>query len=742
MEDMSLSNNNRSPQQAKEAAIPVGVEQLQDSIPQKEALRLNDVSGGIDEYVVIRKKDAILENFVPLKEFMDRNSPHPANGIENPDALMFPPTIPVPTPHDAQQAVAEARAQEFSSAEFEDLLPNKPGSNPGRGTGQYTMENRKNKLLRIRDVNALDLFQKGDVMELLFQKDEWYVARHLFKETEHVFPAVQCDILANVNDEDIEEHSVEKKEEFATNAHTPWMYRKKIESAKKAYARLTDNTDLLHALSLSSSSIGAYNFAYSAPADWHYNAVQKLYSTTSGYPEGPHHPSNTTGTSSAATSGAHGNTGEALQQHQSMYGSSGTTQSADVAQPQQVFPNTMSSTLSASHGGDCFSTGTAADPFNRQSSLNEFLRQQRTSQNVIVGMNQEMFNFYQDPNYGYGPAEVEVAPQEISANQAAHRTQQHPQQQPQQYAQRHNIPSGPQAASASNPARMQSTVSNVSNKAQNLDEVAINSPHPRGGYQDMGQQRAYRRKSPPRRLQNNDAWEMNGNVGKLSTSMGSVSGTNWEAEMTRFRSDYMSNKQTNEWAVPNAPHAVDRGTKFLCTFMVSIRDDPLFCVARRIIGPYGKHMKNISQMISGAKVRLRGRGSGFKERDTGMESPEELQINVSVSTKEGYQLCKHLLATLLKKIYDEYHRVSGHSVSLRLLEHPRNSSLNDIEVENFKKNPLFLFDNAYEFSSLQDIAKEGTYITLSSGGYNGSYTGSGSRHQRFDPLSNSRRQVQ
>lgn len=36
-----------------------------------------------------------------------------------------------------------------------------------------------------------DLFQVDDVMEVLFQRDDWYVARHLIKETEHVFPASQ-----------------------------------------------------------------------------------------------------------------------------------------------------------------------------------------------------------------------------------------------------------------------------------------------------------------------------------------------------------------------------------------------------------------------------------------------------------------------------------------------------------------------------------------------------------------------
>ena len=51
-------------------------------------------------------------------------------------------------------------------------------------------------------------------------------------------------------------------------------------------------------------------------------------------------------------------------------------------------------------------------------------------------------------------------------------------------------------------------------------------------------------------------------------------------------------------------------------------------------GPYGKHMKTIATIIPGGKIRLRGKGSGFAERDTGVESPDPLQINVSVPSWE------------------------------------------------------------------------------------------------------------
>ncbi len=48
--------------------------------------------------------------------------------------------------------------------------------------------------------------------------------------------------------------------------------------------------------------------------------------------------------------------------------------------------------------------------------------------------------------------------------------------------------------------------------------------------------------------------------------------------------------------------------------IVGIENDNEFNVTRRIIGPTGSHMKRIINEAGGnTKVRLRGRGSGFKE---------------------------------------------------------------------------------------------------------------------------------
>ena len=41
-----------------------------------------------------------------------------------------------------------------------------------------------------------------------------------------------------------------------------------------------------------------------------------------------------------------------------------------------------------------------------------------------------------------------------------------------------------------------------------------------------------------------------------------------------------------------------------------------------------------------AKLRLRGKGSGFAERDTGEESPEPLQLCISCPSQSGYDIAR------------------------------------------------------------------------------------------------------
>jgi len=55
-----------------------------------------------------------------------------------------------------------------------------------------------------------------------------------------------------------------------------------------------------------------------------------------------------------------------------------------------------------------------------------------------------------------------------------------------------------------------------------------------------------------------------------------------------------------------------------------------------------------------AKLRLRGKGSGFVERDIKAESQEPLQLCISCPSKEGYDIAVQSTEELLKGIYESY----------------------------------------------------------------------------------------
>lgn len=156
-----------------------------------------------------------------------------------------------------------------------------------------------------------------------------------------------------------------------------------------------------------------------------------------------------------------------------------------------------------------------------------------------------------------------------------------------------------------------------------------------------------------------------------------------------------------------APEAIERGSKYLCTFFVGIDDDTEFCVARRIIGPQGRNMRNCSMIVPGGKVRLRGKGSGFMERESGRESTEPLQINVSVPSAEGYLVAKHILANLLEEIYRAWKAFCGATVDIRLCEHPRNKEVTiEFEEEYRRKNPIFKTKRAHAVNTKFESPKK------------------------------------
>jgi len=102
-------------------------------------------------------------------------------------------------------------------------------------------------------------------------------------------------------------------------------------------------------------------------------------------------------------------------------------------------------------------------------------------------------------------------------------------------------------------------------------------------------------------------------------------------------------------------HPEESCKKFTCRFIIGIENEDEFRVARRLIGSGGARMKDIVAKTGGdAKLRLRGSGSGFLERDTQVESPEPLQLCISCTRHHGYHIAVQGVEGLLVSVYDEY----------------------------------------------------------------------------------------
>eukprot|EP00745_Piridium_sociabile_P028733 TRINITY_DN4639_c0_g1_i1.p1 TRINITY_DN4639_c0_g1~~TRINITY_DN4639_c0_g1_i1.p1 ORF type:complete len:511 (-),score=46.41 TRINITY_DN4639_c0_g1_i1:390-1922(-) len=93
--------------------------------------------------------------------------------------------------------------------------------------------------------------------------------------------------------------------------------------------------------------------------------------------------------------------------------------------------------------------------------------------------------------------------------------------------------------------------------------------------------------------------------------------------------------------------------KYTCRFEVGIENEREFQVARRIIGTKGSNMKRIVN-FSGAKLRLRGKGSGFLEGQLKQEAQESLHLCISCCEYSGYRVATQMVAELLLSIYDDH----------------------------------------------------------------------------------------
>lgn len=114
--------------------------------------------------------------------------------------------------------------------------------------------------------------------------------------------------------------------------------------------------------------------------------------------------------------------------------------------------------------------------------------------------------------------------------------------------------------------------------------------------------------------------------------------------------------------------------KFTCRYEIQIQNDKEFQVARKLIGSKGSNMKKIIEewKLLGdsleqrgfgiikiqdlVKLRLRGRGSGFKEGPNNQESNDPLHLCISSKYSEIYDKACSLTEGLINNVYDQYYK--------------------------------------------------------------------------------------
>ncbi|GAN08307.1 KH domain protein [Mucor ambiguus] len=88
---------------------------------------------------------------------------------------------------------------------------------------------------------------------------------------------------------------------------------------------------------------------------------------------------------------------------------------------------------------------------------------------------------------------------------------------------------------------------------------------------------------------------------------------------------------------------------------VEVTGTPHFNLRAKIVGPNGAFVKHIQQE-TGCRVQLKGKGSGFYESSTGVESEEPLHIHVSSAREESLEAGVKLTQDLLDTVKAEAER--------------------------------------------------------------------------------------
>ena len=121
-----------------------------------------------------------------------------------------------------------------------------------------------------------------------------------------------------------------------------------------------------------------------------------------------------------------------------------------------------------------------------------------------------------------------------------------------------------------------------------------------------------------------------------------------------------NNQDNNNSCSNNSVNDEKNLSKYTCKYQILIPNDKNFQIAKRLIGSKGSNMKKIIDECKsiwkeeGIKLRLRGKGSGYKEGSENKESEEPLHLCISTKNPDEMKKACLLVDELLNKIHEEY----------------------------------------------------------------------------------------
>merc|ERR1712224_305147 len=175
-------------------------------------------------------------------------------------------------------------------------------------------------------------------------------------------------------------------------------------------------------------------------------------------------------------------------------------------------------------------------------------------------------------------------------------------------------------------------------KSQNTEKLRKSAPSKTCDADPEGWEQAGRKKG--KKVE--DKREPRGKISSAGRPMGTASAPGMEKSSTAMPRHALSTQSQNG------------AQKFLCRYNVGIQQDRAFNVVRKLLGDKGSNMKAIVEN-SGAKLRIRGRGSGFLEGPDKCEASDEpLMICLSATSQEGFKSATEDVESLLEHVHEEY----------------------------------------------------------------------------------------